>query len=324
MANIFSQCGPFGIPLTDQLQRNAKLNAAFDQTQWLGVKQNGCSPPPGRLPVWPPRSGFAPLYPVFDKLPEQVLGCEQLADVPFIQNSSYYRPSPLIVPPGCVLPAVEVKTPCPEPVQSVQVPCTSSESSNRPSINIVAQNNTSVVPNQVNNNADHTNISGHHNVLVKLGSPNNQNIQNNQKNTNAPVNVQNSRNVQVTENVQNIQEIHEEVQNNFILSPDVLSDLSNLSNGFNSSAVPPGFNVATAVPCIVNSVKGIHYDLQNWSQLPVQGSMFSKLGFVFGRDDRPTYIFILIVSFLLLVLIVYFIFVAIGKSCGKSTKSVYF
>lgn len=61
------ECGPWGITLTQELDRTMRTNTAFSQFAWESAKQEGCHYPcPERkLPSWPPCGKF--IYPTLQK-----------------------------------------------------------------------------------------------------------------------------------------------------------------------------------------------------------------------------------------------------------------
>ena len=78
------------------------------------------------------------------------------------------------------------------------------------------------------------------------------------------------------------------------------------------------FSVGEVAPCTWNTLRGITYDFQHWNQLP-RNSTSSKLGYVFGRDDRPFYLMILAVVFILVLFILRFLFGRKKTSTPKLT-----
>lgn len=88
-------------------------------------------------------------------------------------------------------------------------------------------------------------------------------------------------------------------------SPSATSSCRLKSEDFTPKSIPS---------CMVNTVKGIIYDFQHWKQLP-KDSFFGKLGYAFGRDDRPFYLGIWLVLFIFFIVILMLLF---GKK--KSPK----
>ncbi len=61
------ECGPWGVSLTQELDRTMRTNTAFSQFAWESAKQEGCHYPcPERsMPSWPPCGKF--IYPTLQK-----------------------------------------------------------------------------------------------------------------------------------------------------------------------------------------------------------------------------------------------------------------
>lgn len=90
MSYDYSNAGPWGVTVNDQLKTTSQLNTSFSQRAWEDAKQDGCLPQPClSLPQWPPPAGQGFVYPTQQKKPIEILdlGTSGFHDqqVPFVE-----------------------------------------------------------------------------------------------------------------------------------------------------------------------------------------------------------------------------------------------
>ena len=62
-----------GAGYSDELSKQAGLNASFSERSWAEVKQDGCMLPPKAYPSWPPPRGDGFVYPTMSKRPQELM-----------------------------------------------------------------------------------------------------------------------------------------------------------------------------------------------------------------------------------------------------------
>jgi hypothetical protein len=272
-----SSCGaPWGITLDDELRSQSKLNASFSQEAWTNSMLNGCQPKPCMpTPEFPPPPHQF-IYPQLQTKSQEILdlglrtGCPNLYEqqVPYATPSNqYFRPPPS----GPVIDTVNPSQCPPGGMNVSSVPNSSIPPGADPELANRLASRILGLPMPSTPSWSNPSPSTRHEMANYRDDPTPPSPSPSPSPTPPP-------------------------------PPPSPTPAPSPYDKPECQVHDPQFSLKQVLPCSWNTLEGVMYDLQHWKDLPVTGT-WSKIKYIFSRDDRLFYLGGILVTVLILVVV---------------------